>query len=219
MLDSLEARQQMVDTQLAPNAVTDKRLLGAMRTVPRETFLPPARLALAYSDAEHPLAAANGRVLPTPTAFAQLVQLGAIGPLDVVLDVGCGTGYSTAILAQLASAVVAIEDDQSLVARADELLTKLEISNAAVLKADLSKGVPSEAPFDVIVIEGQVDDVPKALLTQLKDGGRLVTSVSHGKSGFARVFQKSGSDVTARESFNLNMPELAAFGAETAFAF
>jgi len=147
------------------------------------------------------------------------VQLGDIEAGDVVLDVGCGSGYSTAVLAQLASAVVAMEDDASLAESADQILTALEISNAAVLSGDLTKGVPSEAPFNVIVVEGLVEAIPQKLFDQLKDGGRLVACVARGRSGFATVFQKSGAEITEREAFNLNMPKIAAFAKARQFAF
>ncbi len=218
MVDYVAARAVMVNTQLRTSSITDRRLLTVMGDVPRERFLPEARRPLAYADVEHRLDAANGRAISTPAAFGRLVQLARIKPTDIVLDIACGTGYSTAILAGLANAVVATEDDEQLVGRADAALSELEIGNAAVLKAGLTAGLPSEAPFDVIVIEGSVDFVPEALFAQLKEGGRLVTSMRRGRTCVAEVFVNAEGDVTGRREFDLGLPPLAPFRRPEVFA-
>lgn len=218
MVDFEAARRTMVDTQLRPSSILDRRILSQMGIVPRERFVPEARKALAYTDAEHDLGAANGRVLASAAPFAKLIQMAQIRPDDVVLDVACGLGYSTAVLAGLASAVVGVEDDQGLVERADANLTELEIGNAAVVKAPLSVGVPKEAPFDVIVIEGEVVEVPKSLLVQLKQGGRLVAYRRNGHTGVATLFTRVRDEFTERSAYDARMPPLAPFCPEPEFA-
>ncbi len=218
MPDFAEARLQMVETQLRTREVTDRGLLSAMLDVPRERFLPRARAELAYSDMRHELTGTSRRTLPAPEAFARLAQLGGITHDDVVLDVACGTGYSTAVLARIASAVVALEDDADLVAEADSLLTALEVGNAAVLRGELGAGVPTEAPFDVIVVEGAIDAIPETLFSQLKQGGRLVAGVAHGPTVVATLFVRSEGVVTRNEAFDIGLPRLAAFAAPPAFA-
>lgn len=219
MQDFAQARQQMVETQLRTREVTDRVLLAAMLDVPRERFVPEERAGLAYSDMRHDLPGTSGRVLPSPEAFARLAQLGDIGRDDVVLDVACGIGYSSAVLARVASAVVALEDDPDLAAKADAVLTALEIGNAAVLYGDLAAGVPSEAPFDVIVIEGAIEQAPESLFGQLKEGGRLVAGVTHGRTAVATLFVKADGVVTRHEAFDIALPPLAAFAAPSGFAF
>lgn len=219
MVDFEKARRTMVDTQLRPSSMQDRRILQIMGEVPRERFVPEGRKALAYVDVEHDLNAANGRMLPTATSFARLVQLAQVRPEDVVLDIACGLGYSTAVLAGLGSAVVGVEDDDELVASADAKLTELEIGNAAVVKAPLTIGVPKEAPFDVIVIEGEVDEVPHSLLALLRDGGRLVVYRRRGHQGVATVFTRVKDEFAERAAFDASMPFLAAFARVPEFAF
>ena len=218
MPDYAQARLLMVETQLRTREVNDPDLISAMLNVPRERFVPEDRMGLAYSDMHHQFAGASHRVMPEPAAFALLAQLGAITRNDVVLDIACGTGYSTAVLAGIASAVVALEDDDDLVASADANLTALEIGNAAALRGELRDGVPSEAPFDVILIGGAVDAVSPELFNQLKEGGRLVTGISHGPTSVATLFIKSDGNVTRQEAFDLGLPRLEAFAQPAAFA-
>jgi len=218
MEDFERARQQMVDTQLRTASITDSELLAAMGQIPRERFVPASRRPLAYVDVDHVLGT-GGRALASAAPFAKLVQLAEVGPDDVVLDIGCGTGYSTAVLASLASAVVALDDDAGLVEQANTLLADLDIGNAAVLAGDLAGGVPSEAPFDVIVLEGAVDDVPPKLLTQLRDGGRLVAMVIEGATCTARLYVKTGNDIAMRRSYNAAIPRLVSVRPRPEFAF
>jgi protein-L-isoaspartate(D-aspartate) O-methyltransferase len=219
MTDFDDARQTMIESQLMTTGITDRRLLRTMGQIPRERFVPESRRPLAYIDEEHVLrGGADPRILPTPASFARLVQMAEIGPDDVVLDIACGTGYSSAVLAALASAVVAVEDDDGLVAAAEEILSHLDFGNAAVLRAPLTEGVPSEAPFDAIVIEGAVEQVPQALLAQLKDQGRLVALVGAGSTAVAHLYINSGGSVRALRSFNAAMPVLSAFSKRSEFS-
>jgi len=200
------ARKIMVDNQLRPEGITDLDLLAAMGRVPREEFVPESRRGIAYIDDEHKLSAT--RTMSAAAPMAKMVQLAEIDPEDVVLDVGCGTGYSTAVIAELASAVVGIEEDQDLVERANETLVKLDIGNAAILSGKFADGVPSEAPFDVIIIEGTVEAVPETLFQQLRDGGRLVAAIRRGGAASASVFVNVGGRVAERSSFNVNLPAI-----------
>ena len=171
MLDTASQRANMVAAQLRPNDVTDARIRDAMATVERERFVPESQAAIAY--AECCVSLGPGRVLLEPRAFAKLLQLAQIQPGDRVLDLACGTGYSTAILSLLAREVVALEEDSALAARAEENLAALGVRNARVVRGKLAEGCPKDAPFDVIFVNGAMAREPVELLAQLADGGRL----------------------------------------------
>ena len=167
-----------------------------MLEVPREAFVPASLQALAYMDeavpAFEPAAGRPGRFLLAPRTFAKLVQLAEIGPDAIVLDVGCATGYSTAVLARLAKAVVAVEVDAALADRAMQTVRQLGVNNALVIEGALEKGAPAHAPFDAILLNGAVPRIPAELLEQLKDGARLVAVIADGAFGRAQVWQRTG---------------------------
>src|SRR5204862_3913497 len=150
MTDSKQQRINMVESQVRPSDVTDRRIIRAMLEVPREAFVPQSLQALAYMDEAVPAAESAGgrpgRCLLAPRTLAKLMQLAEVGPGAVVLDVGCATGYSTAVLARLAKAVVAVEVDAALAARATQTLRRLGVGNAAVIEGALEKGAASHAP-------------------------------------------------------------------------
>ena len=198
------ARKTMVDNQLRTSGVTDRRLLLALGEVPREKFVPAERAALAYVDTEHPLG--GGRALGAPAPFAKLLQLAAIEHTDTVLDVGAGSGYSTAVLAQLAANVVGLESDPALAAKARETLTGLGIANATIIEAALDGTAAVGGPFEVIVVEGMLDAAPEVLFSHLKDGGRLVALIRGAGPAVAHIFVKSGEDITARADFDASLP-------------
>lgn len=210
MVDFERARKAMVDNQLRTSNITDRRLLKVMGQVPRERFVPADRRSLAYIDEAHPLQAdRTRRALSSPAPFAKLVQLAGVGHTDKVLDLGCGTGYSTAVLAALADQVVGVDDQPDLVAGAKANLEALGVPNATIVEASLEQGAPGHGPFDAIVVEGVVDAVPEALYAQLADGGRLVVLIRRGATSVANVFVKSGEDVAGRPEFNASLPPLA----------
>jgi protein-L-isoaspartate(D-aspartate) O-methyltransferase len=174
--DFQDLRTKMVDNQIRTTDVTDLRVIDAFLTVPREVFVPANRQVLAYID-EDQLLEGEGtapRYLMEPSPFAKLIQLAKVNKNDVVLDIGCGTGYSSAILSELAGSVIGLESDSSLSAIAAARLQELSHDNVVIVSGDLKAGYPSEAPYDVIFIEGAVDFVPEVLFNQLKEGGRLI---------------------------------------------
>jgi len=212
---SESARFNMVETQIRPSHVTDDRLLAAMMAVPREKFVPGAARALAYADV--PVALAPGRYLLDPRSFAKLVQLAGIEADDRVLDVGGGTGYSAAVLARLAGEVVALEQDADLVRAASQLLANA-VGKVEVVQGGLVEGVKDRAPFDVIFINGAIEQVPDALLSQLAEGGRLVAVLKDGQSR-AWLYLKENGQVGRRPDFDADVPVLAGFKKAMGFVF
>lgn len=217
MMDYEGARRTMVECQLRTSDVTDARVLDAMTLTPREPFVPPARRVLAYLDAD--IAVAPGRFLIEPAILAKMLQAVAPKPQDVVLDIGCATGYSSAVLARLAGGVVALEQDPALAEEAARLLQTDATSSVAVVQGPLEAGWPREAPFDVIMLQGSVETVPAALTAQLRDGGRLVAVEGRGRAARAMLYVRSGDDVSARMAFDAAIPPLPGFEAPKAFVF
>ena len=216
MLDTASQRAAMVASQLRPNDVTDARIRDAMLTIPRERFVPPAAAPVAYAEDTIPLG--KGRVLADPRAFSKLLQLAGVKPDDVVLDVGCGSGYSSAVLAMLAARVVSLEQDPALASQATENLKALA-PNATVLCAPLAVGCPQQGPYDVIFLNGAIEVEPKVLLSQLKDGGRLAAIWRQGAAGQARLYVKHAGAVGERTDFNALLPVLPGFEKPSAFVF
>ncbi len=217
MADFSGLRTKMVDGQVRTTDVTSLPLLDALLSVPREEFVPAARKSLAYIDED--LEIAPGRYLMEPSPFARIVQLADIQPGDFVLDVGAGTGYSAAVLSKLAGSVVALEQDPTLAAKAQSVLSALGYDTVAVVEGPLSAGYPAQAPYDVILLEGAVESIPQALFDQLKDGGRLLAVEGHGNSADVRVYVKQGSSVSARRAFNAAVKPLPGFNSVPTFEF
>jgi len=217
MGDLASARINMVDGQILTNDVQDPHVLQAMRTVLREKFLPASDAARAYADVETPLE--GGRAILMPLTFARLLQLAEVGTGDLVLDIGCATGYSAAVLAELADSVVALESDADLAAQATETLSALDVDNVAVVQGPLSKGYAAEAPYDVIFVNGSVEEVPQDLTAQLAPGGRLVVIIGTGRVGRATVLTKTGKKTGQREAFDAAAAALPDFRRDAAFSF
>jgi len=210
-------RFNMVETQVRPNDVTDPRIHAALLDVERERFVPTARRAIAYADTA--VEVSPGRYLPDPRTFSKLLQLAAIQPSDKALDVGCATGYSTAVLARLAKSVVALEQDADLVRIAAETVPAVAASNATVVQGGLTEGYKAKAPYDIIFINGAVEAVPDSLLGQLAEGGRLVAIVRQGAQGRAQLFVRENGRVGSREDFDSGTPLLAGFRKVVGFVF
>jgi len=218
MTDFATQRTNMVDSQVRPSDVTDRRILRAMLALPREIFVPEQVKATAYMD-EHLALGHGGRYMLAPRTFAKLVQLLAIGEDDAVLDVGCATGYSTAVLATLARSVVGLEENAALAQRAQTALADLGRTNAVINTGPLTHGAPGEGPFDAILVNGCVADVPDALLDQLKDGGRLAAVRADGRVGQATVWRRHGTSFDARPAFDAGAPLLPGFEKQPGFVF
>ncbi len=217
MTDFAHARKTMVDNQLRTSGITDHRLLAAMGEVPREAFVPGPRHSLAYIDEDQPLSA--HRKLGAAAPFAKLVQLAAIEHTDRVLDVGCGSGYSAAVLARLAAEVVAVDDDASLLARARTALSAAGATNVTFVEGPVATAGSASGPYDVIVVEGALEAVPEALLDQLKLDGRLVVSLApKGHPAVAHLFVRSSSGIASSPAFDARLPPLAR-PADNAFVF
>jgi protein-L-isoaspartate(D-aspartate) O-methyltransferase len=212
---SESARFNMVEAQIRSSNVTDPRILAAMNAVAREKFVPSAARALAYADV--PVAVAQGRYLLDPRSFAKLLQLADIKATDRVLDVGCGTGYSAAVLARLAGEVIALEQDADLVRIASELL-ETSVGKVELVQGGLIEGVKAHAPFDVIFVNGAIEQAPEILLAQLAEGGRLVTVIKDGQSR-AWLFLKENGQVGKRPDFDAEVPLLAGFKKAMGFIF
>ena len=211
------ARQNMVASQLRTNRVTDERLLEAFATVPRERFVPTGRRAVAYVDED--IEIARGRFLMEPRVLGRLLQSLAPAPDSIALVVGSGTGYSAAILANLVETVVAIESDADLSRQANAVLSDLRIDNVAILNMPNVGGYPAQAPYDIILIDGGVHQVPHALVDQLSEGGRLAAVRRSGPAGQALLVVKSGGIASERVEFDATVPVLPGFEKPAAFVF
>jgi len=220
MVDFATARRTMVDCQVRPSDVTDLRIIAALLDVPREQFVPAARRGIAYLDLDVPVSETGAaRALLKPMVFAKLLQAAGIGEGDRVLDVGCATGYSSAVLSKFAGAVVALEEDKALAGIAGGTLARIGAANVVVANGPLTAGWEREAPYDAIMIEGASEVVPNTLLSQLKDGGRLLAVAGSGPLGKATIYRVSGQHVTAQPLFDAAAPLLPGFAKPAAFVF
>jgi len=216
MVDYAQARRTMVDCQVRPSDVTDLRIIAALLDVPRERFVPAARRPIAYLDIDVPVAETGRRALLKPMVFAKMIQAAAIGESDRVLDVGCATGYSSAVLGKLAGNVVALEEDPALARVAAD---NLAAGNVSLASGPLAAGWPAAAPYDAILLEGAVEVVPDAILAQLKDGGRLVAVVGSGPMRKATIYRKAVGRLSAQTLFDAAAPLLPGFSKPPAFVF
>ena len=208
-------RVMMVDTQVRPSDVTKFPIIAAMLAVPREVYVPRDKREAAYVGEN--VAIGAGRVMLEPRTLAKLLDALDILPTETVLDLGCGLGYSTAIIARLAEAVVAVEENEALATQAQHNLSAEGVDNAAVVVVPLHAGDAKHGPYDVIMVQGGVEIVPDALIAQLKDGGRIGAVFMEGALGIARIGHKAKGGLTWRFAFNATAPVLPGFGARRAF--
>ena len=215
MTDFATRRRMMVDTQIRPSDVTKFPIIEAMLTVPREEFVPDEHREVAYVG-EH-IDLGNGRVVLDPRVMAKMLDALDVQPDEVVLDIGCGLGYSTAVLARMAEAVVAVEEDAAIAADAQAKLSEQNVDNAAVIEAPLAEGDAKHGPYDVVILQGSVEHMPDALLDQVKDGGRILAVFQEGALGVCRVGYKIDGEVSWRFAFNAGAPVLPGFERQNAF--
>ena len=218
MVDFAAARSNMVESQIRTNKVTDPHLLDAFETTPRERFVPEPLRGIAYVDQD--VALGGERFVMEPMVLAKLLQAARPGPGDVALDLGCGSGYATAILSRLVATGVALEVDAALAAAANQTLDELEIDNAVVVEGRLAEGYPKQAPYNVILLNGAVSEVPLAIADQLAEGGRLVTVVSVGAGlGRATLMRRDSGVISSRILCDAAVPVLPGFEAAPGFVF
>jgi protein-L-isoaspartate(D-aspartate) O-methyltransferase len=217
MFDDAMARRMMVDGQIRTADVTDLDLIAAMAAVPRELFVPPALAEQAYMDNDIPLG--GGRALLKPMVLAKLIQAARIGDGDHVLDVGCGTGYSSAVLARIAGSVVALEQDATLAQQARVALAAAGAAQVVVTTGALTAGFAAAAPYDVILLNGATEIVPELLGKQLKPNGRLACVLGRIPTGKATIFREIEGQLVGRPIFDASAAVLPGFVATPAFVF
>jgi len=216
MTEYANRRVKMVDTQVRPSDVTKFPIIAAMLAVPREVYVPHAQREAAYVGQNLPLG--PGRVLLEPRTLAKLLDALDVQATEMVLDVGCGLGYSAAVIGRLAEAVIAVEEDAGWAAEAQRILAEEGVDNVAVVVGPLVRGAARHGPYDVILVEGGVEAVPEALLAQLKDGGRIGCVMMAGALGAVKVGHRNGGVTTWRFAFNASAPVAPGFAAEPEFS-
>jgi protein-L-isoaspartate(D-aspartate) O-methyltransferase len=218
MTDAILQRKNMVESQVRPSDVTDRRITAAMMAIPRERFVPDKLASFAYSDEN--LSIGPGRVMLSPRVLAKLVQLGEVEEDDDVLVIGGCCGYAAAVVAQLAASVVAVLPDSDSAAAVTQACERLAIGNIVAVAGTPSSGWPAKAPYDVILIEGGVEAVPNGLEEQLREGGRLVAVGLERGMGRTFVLHKLAGATARREDFQAAAPLLPGFDAvRPAFVF
>ena len=223
MIDFAEARRMMVEGQIRTYDVTDLRILTAMLEVPRERFVPRDKQAVAYLDRDIPVEQAKPggliRYLLKPAVLARLIQAANIADADHVLDVGCASGYSTAVLSRLAGSVVALEENAKLAGLAKTTLADLAAANVRVRTGALAEGAADQAPFNAILLNGSAGVVPGTLIRQLKDGGCLVCVRGGPPMGKATIYRSVSGHVTGQPIFDAVAPLLPGFSKPAEFVF
>jgi protein-L-isoaspartate(D-aspartate) O-methyltransferase len=213
-----QARFNMIEQQIRPWEVLDASVLSLLSLLKREDFVPPAHRALAFMDLEIPLQ--EGQCMLAPKVEARLLQELALHKHERVLEVGAGSGYMAALLAHKAQHVVTLEKRATLAKLATENLRRAGVFNAEVRSADGAAGLPGEAPFDAIVLSGSVAELPRALLDQLKVGGRLIAIVGDEPVMPAVLVTRRSVDGFERvELFDTVAPRLEGFAEPSRFSF
>lgn len=216
MTDFAKLRTMMVDTQIRPSDVTKFPIIEAMLTTAREAFVPDGKRDLAYADMQINLG--GERVMLDPRNLAKMLDAVNIQPSELVLLIGAGTGYGAAIAAHLGQAVVAVEEDEPRARETEAALAQQGVDNAIVTHTPLTKGDPGHGPYDVLLIEGGVSEIPATLAAQLKDGGRAMAIFMDGPLGVARIGVKSGDILSWSDVFNATAPVLPGFAKKPCFA-
>jgi protein-L-isoaspartate(D-aspartate) O-methyltransferase len=216
-------RKNMVESQVRPSDITDRRIMRAMLTIPREAFAWSDTRAIAYIDRDLGVgpATAEGprRALLAPRVLAQMVQRLEIAPTDRVLEIGAATGYGSAIVASIAKRVVALESDPALAAAATAAITGLALSNVTVVTGPLADGWQPEAPYGAILVGGAVPEIAPSLLDQLRDGGRLAAIILEGNTGRLKIWQRFGATYAVRTVCDASARPLPGFSRALGFVF
>lgn len=217
-MDYALSRFNMIEGQIKTNRVTDPYVLDAMAEVPREDFVPTAKKGVAYID--DAVEVSKGRFMLEPMVLARMLESCALKETDIVLDIGCNTGYSTAILAKIVSTVVALEEDEVLAKSASDTLNALGVDNAVVVTGPMTEGVVKQAPYDVILFNGAVEEVPEVIKNQLADGGRLV-AITAGKSTMSTVsvYTRNNELLSKRDIMEAGVALLPGFEVKKGFSF
>lgn len=216
MTDYAARRTTMVDTQIRPSDVTKFPIIEAMLSIPREEFVPANRREAAYVGENLDLG--RGRVMLEPRTLAKMLDALDVQRNELVLDIGCGLGYSAAVIARLAEAVVGVESDADLADEAQAILSREGADNVILHQGPLHEGAPQHGPYDAIMIQGAVADLPTGLLEQLKEGGRIACLFMEGALGVVRIGYKLDGGISWRFAFNASAPVLAGFERRMAFS-
>ena len=218
MVDFAAARVNMVESQLRPNRVSDRRIIEAIENLPREEFFPEDMRGIAYVDRS--IKIGETRCILDPMVFARLVQALDAQSGEMALDIACGSGYSAAVLASLCETVVGVECEGALVELANKALNSVGVDNAVIVEADFQGGYVKQAPYNVILINGMVEELPVSITDQLALGGRLAAVIKDEQGiGRATLIQKSASGLSRRVLFDASIPPLAEFSKEVEFSF
>lgn len=215
-IDFAKARENMVECQVKPGGVRDTNIWDVLNEIPREVFLPEELQVLAYMDKDIEFGA---RRLIAPTTFARLAELADIQPNDLILDIACGTGYSTAVLASLGGTVVGLEQDDALVQQGSEIFQNLNIDNAVIVQGSHAEGQSKQGPYDVIFINGFISEIPDQLISQLAGNGRLVCITENGGAACGVCVSKLESGLHRRNGFEISTGPVPGFEKEARFIF
>lgn len=217
-MDFTASRRTMIDCQILPNRVTDAQVINAFENLPRENFVPTSKRSLTYID--EAIALGDGRFLMEPMVAAKMLQELGLKASDVALSIGCGTGYSVALLGRIVDTVVAVEEDSGLIHQASKNLADLGVDNVAIIEGPLNSGAPKQAPYDVIFFDGAVAEIPDAISDQLAEEGRLIAMVEKpGGICSAHIMTRHHGVVSGRDLFEAGTPALPNFEREAAFSF
>jgi protein-L-isoaspartate(D-aspartate) O-methyltransferase len=215
MSDNATRRRMMVDNQIRPSDVTKFPIIEAFLSLKREYFVPTENRDTAYVG-EH-IQIGNDRVILDPRTLAKMLDAVDVTDSELVLDVGAGYGYSSAIIAYLAEAVVALESDDKPASEMQNALIEHGIDNVIVEQGPLLDGAASHAPYDVIFVQGGVEFIPEKIISQLKEGGRMVALFMEGTLGSVKIGYKVTGGVNWRFAFNAGAPVLSDFEKEPTF--
>ena len=216
MTDYKTRRKIMVDTQIRPSDVTKFPIIDAFLFVPREKFVPDGKREAAYIGENFQIG--QSRVILEPRTLAKLLDALDINNDELVLDIGTGLGYSSAVISLVAEFVIAVEDDSSLASEAEEILSEIGADNVVVEVNKLEEGAPEHGPYDVIIIQGGVEKIPGSILKQLKNGGRVGAIFIEEGLGTAKIGFKLNDKINWRYSFNAAAPVLPGFFKQKDFA-